>query len=549
VLGNPPWERVKLQQEEFFRSRDPVIADAPNKAARERMIKELPKNNSSLFFAYESAVHEAEGSSLFLRLSGRYPLTGVGDVNTYAVFTEISRFLLNSYGRTGIIVPTGIATDATTAPFFSDLITKNQLSGIVLFENESFIFPSVHHSFKFSSITLVGLNIQPKNIDFIFFVRHFSDIEDQNRHFTLTSDEIRLINPNTGNCPIFRTKKDAEITKRIYYRIPVLIDETKENYNQWGISFLRMFDMSGDSHLFRTKVELLQENGILDGNTFHVRNERWLPLYEAKMFYIYNHRYGSYPDDDDRGFSSLPKVKIEEHGDHFFYLNSWYFVSYSDLMQKIKSDKKWFLSYRDITSAVVERTGIISIIPFGGIGHTAPIIFTNQRDSINLCFLGNFSSIIFDYIIRQKIGGTHLTYFIVKQLPVLPPSTYAPELQSFILPRVIELTYTAWDLEPFAQDILTEIGPDTWNQYFPVNPLKEGRPHPFRWDEGRRAILRSELDALYAKLYGLTTEELEYILTTFPVLEKNEIREFGEYRTRRLVLEAWERIGGRESQI
>lgn len=108
-----------------------------------------------------------------------------------------------------------------------------------------------------------------------------------------------------------------------------------------------------------------------------------------------------------------------------------------------------------------------------------------------------------------------------------------------LLRCVIELIYTAWDLESFAQDVLSEIGPDSWNQYFPDNLLKQGRPYPFRWDEERRAVLRAELDALYAKLYGITKEELEYILTTFPVLEKNEVREFGEYRTRRLVLEAW----------
>ena len=134
----------------------------------------------------------------------------------------------------------------------------------------------------------------------------------------------------------------------------------------------------------------------------------------------------------------------------------------------------------------------------------------------------------------------------IKQLPVLPPLTYTSELQSFILTRVIELTYTAWDLEPFAQDILTEIGSDTWNHYFPDNPLKEGRPHPFRWDEERRAVLRAELDALYAKLYGLTKGELEYILTTFRVLKEKEIRKYGEYRTRRLLLEAWERMEGSE---
>ncbi len=101
--------------------------------------------------------------------------------------------------------------------------------------------------------------------------------------------------------------------------------------------------------------------------------------------------------------------------------------------------------------------------------------------------------------------------------------------------------FNSWDLKSLALVVIQELGSVTWNQYFPHNPLQDGRPHPFRWDEERRAVLRAELNAIYSKLYGLTKEELEYILTTFPVLKKNEERQFGEFRTGRLMMEAWER--------
>ena len=154
-----------------------------------------------------------------------------------------------------------------------------------------------------------------------------------------------------------------------------------------------------------------------------------------------------------------------------------------------------------------------------------------------LFFLGNLSSVVFDYMARQKVGSTHLTYFIFKQLPVFSPEAYSEEEKGFLSTRVLELVFTTSDLKPFARDL----GCD-------------GAPCP--WDPDRRAILRAEIDAFFAKKYGLTREELLFVLdpaevlgedfpsVTFPVLMKNEIREFGEYRTKRLVLDACDRLFG-----
>jgi hypothetical protein len=222
-----------------------------------------------------------------------------------------------------------------------------------------------------------------------------------------------------------------------------------------------------------------------------------------------------------------------------------FWVSVDEIEQRIKRDQKWSIVFRDIARSTDERTCIFSIIPMSGIGNNAPLFNIFKPISLQICCFGNLSTICLDFIGRLKAGGTHLNFYIVKQIAVLPPSTYSLNIKNYIIPRVTELTYTAWDLEPFAQDILEELGPDSWNQYFPYNPLQEGRPHPFRWDEDRRAVLRAELDAIYAKLYGLTKDELEYILTTFPVLKKNEEKQFGEYRTGRLVMEAWERMEGK----
>jgi len=203
--------------------------------------------------------------------------------------------------------------------------------------------------------------------------------------------------------------------------------------------------------------------------------------------------------------------------------------------------------------------------------------------------VANFSSIVFDYFVRQKIGGVNMTFGYIEQFPVLPPSAYTPEDLRFIVPRVLELVYTSWDMKPFADDVWREADEGLRAVIRPHPPtpspaaLGEGFPFPpFTWNEERRAVLRAELDAYYARLYGLTRKQLRYILdpadltereledildpreevadpldpagyatraaaSTFPgetfrVLKEKEIRQYGEYRTRRLVLEAWEKL-------
>ena len=149
--------------------------------------------------------------------------------------------------------------------------------------------------------------------------------------------------------------------------------------------------------------------------------------------------------------------------------------------------------------------------------------------------VANLDCLVFDFVARQKIGGTHMNFFILKQLPVIPPHNYTNEDINYISARVLELTYTSWEMKPFAEDMGYE-------------------GEPFIWDEGRRAKLRAELDAYYAKLYGLTRDELRYILDpkavhgedfpseSFRVLKENEIKKYGEYRTQRLVLAAWDML-------
>ncbi|MEA5498368.1 N-6 DNA methylase [Limnoraphis robusta Tam1] len=516
VLGNPPWERIKLQEKEFFAAKSADIANAQNKAAREKLIKLLSQTNPELLQEFQAAKHDAEAQGKFIRESGRFPLTAVGDINTYAVFAETTRKLISSQGRVGVIVQSGIATDDTSKYFFGDLIKTQNLVSFFDFVNLEGIFEGIHRTHPhFCALTMTKQK-STANIEFSFYLTRPSHLNDQERRFTLAPQDIALINPNTLTCPVFRTRQDAELTKKIYQNVPVLENE-ETGVNPWGISFMAMFHMANDSGLFKNEVS----DGLI-------------PLYEAKMFHQFNHRWATYIDDNNnRDVTDL------ERRDPDFTINPRYWVNKKEVENKLaqKWDKKWLLGWRDITNATNERTAIFSLLPRVAVGNNAPLIIIEKNKAIlATCLVANFSSLTFDFVTRHKVGGTHMNFFIVKQLPVIPPDWYTPEDIEFISSRVLELVYTAYDMKLFAEDM----GYDG---------------EPFIWDEERRAILRAELDAKYAKLYGLTRDELRYILDpadvygaefpseTFRVLKNNEMRKYGEYRTQRLVLEAWDRMG------
>jgi hypothetical protein len=580
VLCNPPWEMIQLEEQEFFSIRDPQIANAPNASARSRLINQLQQINPNLWQEYQQALHDADSTSKFLRSNVRFPLTGRGRINTYSVFTEHLRSLISAEGRAGIVVPTGIATDDTNKFFFADTIESNALISLYDFENREALFLGVHRSYKFSLLTMAGIGNSKRifSMQFAFFLTQPSQLRDESRTFSLTSEDFNRLNPNTKTCPIFRTRIDAELTSKIYERVPVLVNETI-NENPWGISFKQgLFNMSSDSGLFRTQEQMLDAGYELVGNRFIKDDEVYLPLYEAKMIWHFDHRFGSYESrDDSRGYRVLPPTPNDKYCDANYIIQPWYWVNDDEVQERLRNwNRTWLLGFRDVTSGVTERTAVFSLLPRIGVGHTTPLMFINNSINtllINL-LLANFNSLVLDYLIRQKIGGIHLTYGYIKQFPVLPPSAYSESDQLFIVPRVLELVYTSWDIVSFADDVwkdspesLRSVINKQWDQsvaetgsidsdtpdWAIIDP--EGIPYnPAVWNEDRRARIRAELDAYYARLYGLTEEELRYILDpqdvygedfpgeTFRVLKEKEIRKYGEYRTKRLVLEAWEKL-------
>jgi hypothetical protein len=554
VLGNPPWERIKLQEREWFAARRPDIANAPNAAARRRLIEALKHDDPALWDQWCAALRRADGESALVRQSGRYPLCGRGDVNTYAVFAELNRSLVSGRGRAGFIVPSGIATDDTTKVYFSSIVAHRSLVSLFEFENEGF-FPGVGqgHMNRFCLLTLSGRAF-PAPLKFLYHGRRIAELAIPDRIVSLDVEDFALLNPNTRTCPIFRSGRDAELTKAIYRRVPVLVDEARgESGNPWAIRFMAMLHMANDSGLFRTAAQLEAEGWTLRGNVFHRDAERCVPLYEAKMVYHFNHRHGSFRAVQPGDYGHvLPPVPIDDLRDSTSSAVPRYWVAPAEVEQRLRQrkwEREWLLGWRDVTDARASaRTVIASVIPRVGVGHKFPLmILGSPLDGVQLC--ANLDSFVLDYAARQKLGGTSLTYFILRQLPVLAPLTFnapAPWCSThtagaWLRPRVLELVYTAWDLEAFGRDV-------GWN-----GP-------PFRWDPDRRFLIRCELDAAFFHLYLGTADEwrgqpksltralptprdaVAYIMDTFPIVRRNDEAAHGEYRTKRVILEIYDEM-------
>jgi len=528
VLGNPPWERIKLQEAEWFAERRPDIAKAKNAAERKRMIEALLKDDPTLHQDFLEARRVAEGESALVRETGRYPLCGRGDINTYSVFAEMGRSLMSAKGRMGMIVPSGIATDDTTKIFFADLVDQQALVSLFDFENREGIFLGVHRSYRFCLLTITGPQRPAQaGAEFRFFAYRGEDLADPERRFRLTPEDFTLMNPNTRTCPIFRTRRDAELTRAIYRRVPVLIKEGPPEENPWGLSFLRMLDMSNDSGLFRSREDLEADGFQLEGNRFRKGKETYLPLYEAKMLHHFDNRWATYDGDDTRD------VTTAEKSDFGYSVLPRYWVEEADVKDRLEGrwERGWLLGWRDICRSTDERTVIASVLPRVGVGNKIPLMLAPASPSHTSALAANLSSLVLDYVARQKIGGTTLNFFYLKQLPLLPPATYDEPcpwtseqiLKDWILSRLLELVYTAHDLEPFARDCGYS-GP------------------PFRWNEERRFRLRCELDAAFFHLYGIGREDMEYVMETFPIVKRHDEKTWGEYRTKRVVGEMYDAL-------
>ena len=539
VIGNPPWDRIKLQRVEWFAARSPEIALAQRAADRKRLIAALETDGDPLSHDFAKASERAAAATRMARTCGDYPLLSHGDVNLYSLFVERAMMLVKPDGMVGLLVPSGIASDKTAGVFFRGVATEGRLRALYDFENRRTrfdaqpFFPDVDSRFKFCAIVASPTSFgEPAQC--AFFLQDVSELNDPDRCFPLTAEDFARVNPNTGTAPIFRTSRDAKLTIAIYERLPVLVDRSGgEEVKTWPVRHATMFHMSNASHLFRTREELEEQEGAypVGNNHFDSPSGKWLPLYEGKMVQAFDHRAASVvvnPSNLHRPGQPVSSTS-DQHRDPGWLPNPQFWVLYTNSQS--------YIAYKMITAPTNSRTFIAACLPPSGSGHLMDVLLPEEGAEENFgmiasLVLGNLNSLSFDFVIRQKIQGQNISWYIVEQLPIVPPDRYesvrfGPKTAGEIVREaVLELTYTAHDMAPFARDLgyVDESGA--------VKP-------PFVWDEERRLHLRAKLDAVFFHLYGVTNrDDVRYIYSTFPIVERQEMATYDCYRSRDLCL-AW----------
>lgn len=559
MCGNPPWDKIKVEDKKWFESHNRAdIVNAGTASQRKEAIEALQTSDPTLYKEYAKALADAEALSRFARLAGRFDLTATGDIDLYPMFAELC--LSFSKEAWGLVLPTGIAVNDSNKAFFSKLIDENRLVSLYDFENKEGLF-DIHRMFKFCLLVASKPQDKPRIVKGGFYLNRLDHLLDSRRIYSLQTSDFARLNPNTKTCPVFRTSRDAKLTAKIYRNSTILYNEITGE-NPWNVKFSRMLDMSNDSYLFRTYAQLTAQGATLNGNTFTtVDGETYVPLYEGKMIWHYNHHYGTWPTEGERP-NSINMPSLDELSNPNSHIMPWYWVPLSAVKDRqVKKDKdgnvvwewkhKWLFAFRDIARGVDMRTFIIAPIPDAkGVGNTATLLYAERGCMPGASLYGMMSSLIFDYCSRQKIGGTHASINYVKQFPVLTPDQIPSATQWQIVKRVAELCYFNHDMDGWASELWEEM-----NEEQRAELPQLGAQQPWIYNPERRAILQAELDAIFAHLYGLNTEDLRYILDpedvcgkgcineTFRVLKDNEIRQYGEYRTKRLVLEVWNKFG------
>ena len=534
VIGNPPWDRMKLQQVEWFATRRREIALAPRAADRKRMIAALEQAGDPLAQDYALASERATAAARMARSGGDYPLLSGGDLNLYSLFVERAMSLVKRDGMVGLLTPSGIASDKTAARFFKGVATEGRLKALYDFENKKVFFPDVHASFKFC-IFVASPSPIGEAAHCAFYLHDISECDDPERCFPLTAESFARVNPNTGTAPIFRTRRDAALTTAIYGRLPVLVDRSSgAEVKAWPVNYATMFHMTNDSGLFRTHAELEEREGTypIGGNRFASPAGEWVPLYEGKMVQAFDHRAASVVVNlKNQHRPSQPEpATLDQHRDPEWLPAPQFWVLQSEISFPTAS---FLLGFKDVTAPTNMRSMIAALIPGSGVGNTLPIVSIDGRAAADAALLlANFDAVPFDYVARQKIQGQHLNWFIVEQLPVVPPETYESvrfglrTAGEIVREAVLELTYTAHDMAPFAHDMGH------------VDAAGDLLP-PFVWEEERRLFLRAKLDAVFFHLYGVTgRDDVRYVYSTFPIVEREETAAYGSYRSRELCL-AW----------
>ena len=448
----------------------------------------------------------ATGSGAYPECAAGLAEPGVSALRADLLFAERVTAILAPEGRAGCAVAPGTAAAPGARYLLGGLMRRGALASLY-----DFAGPDTRPCL----LTLVGGAARADTARFAFWLDSPAGLADDGRSFTLTPREAALINPNTGALPAFRGARDAALAAAIYRRVPALWDETQAGGNPWKMRLATAFPRAAaDTGLLRAERELLDEGWELAGSTFTRRGQRMLPVYEPRMVDLFDHEVAK------------PRYWIAEHGPVAVQRKGETAErpGVADRLAELGWNWEWLCAWR---APVHYRTAVAVFLPRAAAADSLPLMLPRVVPPFAAALIAAQSSLVFEYVARQKITGPVVRAADWKQLPVPTPDMLEPHLP-FIVPRVLELVYTSSDMGPFSRDL-----DDTGD--------------PFAWDPDRRASLRAELDAFFFRLYGIDgREDVEYIIDTLQAaadgLERGESQGDDSRRARKLALAACDRM-------
>jgi N-6 DNA Methylase len=510
VLGNPPWDKIQPEEGKFFADLRPDIASAATAKVRKALIAALPKDDLSTHRLWVAYKRQVDGTCHFLGSSGRLLFAGDGNLNSYRIFTESAAQFVAPLGSVGLVAQSGLATDESGKELFDFLLRGGRLCRFLDFENREAFFPDVDSRMRFCLITIRGsaAGSHDRSAEFGWLLHSIEDLRAEGRLIRLSAQDLLLFNPSSRTCPVFTSVQDVEISRRIYeVGAHVMLGEERRFAR---IDFLgELFNMTRDSTLFLERP-----------------TQGTLPLYEAKFIHQFDHRYATARDGD------VADVAAWEKADPQLVVSPKSFVEGPTVWERTRKrdiSTRWMMGFRSIASPTNERTSIAAVFPFSAVGNSINLVLGLSAKEASY-LVANANAFVLDFCARQKISGSNVNIWIFKQLPAVRLEVYAAScawlepafsVGAWLIQRVLELTYTAWDLEPFAHDVGYD-GP------------------PFHWDPERRSLLRCEIDAAFFHLYGLSRDDTDFVMNTFPIVRRNEDKAHGEFRTKRIILEIYD---------
>ncbi|MFD6095260.1 Eco57I restriction-modification methylase domain-containing protein [Nocardiopsis flavescens] len=490
ILGNPPWERISFNDDEFFAEKDSKILQKSTTSARKRAISEALSRGEFWADDYRSSLREVAELTHFFSSSGLYGLTARGRLTTQSLFSSRSLELVCSSGWVGLIVPTGVISDVPMKDFWGYLRESGYIRAVLDCENSEGMFPDVHRSTKFMLLSLQKSNSSDASswLKIGVFIRRVEELSDPERIYSLPLSKLAVLNPLTKQLPICLRRKDFDLILAMSERLV----QSSLSVSPWV-----GFTSEGFSEHF-------EESG----------GPGRVGLFEGKMIHQFDARFADYSS------GGIQNVGVQEKANASIARHYCKSGVVDDFLSKKGVADDWVLAVRDYVRAVDSRTAIAAILP-----KSVPIQPLNGFSvsggvESQAWALAAVNSFPYDFVAKQKTPGQHFNVTIMRQTPI-------PEVNlgfsNFVKRRVLELCYINDSLSGFSV-ALGDFG------------------GPFSWSDDRRLVMRSELDALFFHLYEVGRDDVCYIMEAFPIVKKKDVARCGTYRTKERILEIYDRM-------